>query len=767
MSVKRLVSLNALQLGSNPTTAISGDIYFNTVSKELRVFDGTVWNPVGSGGGGAGAADTLSPSGFVNPDDSVISFNNSNRTFTIAPTSSQYLVYVNGVKYTKISSESVQIPNTSGLYYIHFNTTDGSLDYKTTFFNFKDDVAIAYIYWNATQSKAVFFAEERHGVQMDPATHYYLHRTNGTQLGGGLSISNYNLSGNGSNDSHAKFGISDGSIFDEDIEITITNSATPTADFEQKLSTVLNAPVFYKSTSEWYSDTATEYVFKQGTYPKYNLNTSGTWSTPDTPTGKFAAYWIVATNNKNAPVISIMGQRNDDNIVQARSNNTWQDLELTGLPVVEMRPLYRVIFEADTAFTNAVNARLVDIIDIRGNVGVVSGVSQNDHGNLYGLADDDHPQYVHIDNNRTINATHTFTASPVVPTPTTDYQAATKKYVDDGLSNLGNSSDETYVPISDVGNVDGVAGLDTNKNLIIPGSSIIIEGSLNDNHETIITVENPTQDRTITFPDVTGTVVILDATQTLTNKTISISSGLANVSGYDNIEAFYGQSNITVYQDGIDKGGKINISSLGVITQAVPGSGYTTGLGVIGGGTRVYISTSYNILSGKIADFNASLIDDNFATETNLNLKAPIDSPTFTGTVSLPSTTAIGTISSTELGYLDGVTSAIQTQIDNKLSTSAAQELIEDTASTMITGGTHTNITVAYNDTTGTLSFTGVPLTQEQVQDLVAPLLAHSYHTNLTATYDDSNNRVVLEASGGGGGSGTGGSLTNSWWLGA
>ena len=42
---------------------------------------------------------------------------------------------------------------------------------------------------------------------------------------------------------------------------------------------------------------------------------------------------------------------------------------------------------------------------------------------------------------------------------------------------------------------------------------------------------------------------------------------------------------------------------------------------------------------------------------------APINSPTFTGTVVLPSTTSIGTVSSTEIGYLDGVTSSIQTQI--------------------------------------------------------------------------------------------------------
>lgn len=45
---------------------------------------------------------------------------------------------------------------------------------------------------------------------------------------------------------------------------------------------------------------------------------------------------------------------------------------------------------------------------------------------------------------------------------------------------------------------------------------------------------------------------------------------------------------------------------------------------------------------------------------------APLAGPTFTGTVVLPSATSIGSVSSTELGYLDGVTSAIQTQLDAK-----------------------------------------------------------------------------------------------------
>lgn len=48
-----------------------------------------------------------------------------------------------------------------------------------------------------------------------------------------------------------------------------------------------------------------------------------------------------------------------------------------------------------------------------------------------------------------------------------------------------------------------------------------------------------------------------------------------------------------------------------------------------------------------------------------LDLKANKAGPTFTGVVVLPSTTSIGPVSSTEISYLDGVTSNIQGQIDS------------------------------------------------------------------------------------------------------
>jgi hypothetical protein len=52
--------------------------------------------------------------------------------------------------------------------------------------------------------------------------------------------------------------------------------------------------------------------------------------------------------------------------------------------------------------------------------------------------------------------------------------------------------------------------------------------------------------------------------------------------------------------------------------------------------------------------------------QNQIDTKSPSANPTFTGAVILPTTTSIGNVSDTEIGYLDGVTSSVQTQIDTK-----------------------------------------------------------------------------------------------------
>jgi hypothetical protein len=63
----------------------------------------------------------------------------------------------------------------------------------------------------------------------------------------------------------------------------------------------------------------------------------------------------------------------------------------------------------------------------------------------------------------------------------------------------------------------------TNPNISGAGvdASIVFEGATPDAFETTLTVVDPTQDNTITMPNTTGTVVIANAVQTLTNKTLT------------------------------------------------------------------------------------------------------------------------------------------------------------------------------------------------------------------------------------------------------
>ena len=52
-------------------------------------------------------------------------------------------------------------------------------------------------------------------------------------------------------------------------------------------------------------------------------------------------------------------------------------------------------------------------------------------------------------------------------------------------------------------------------------TSIVFEGATADNYETTLTVTDPTADRTVTLPNLTGTVSLITATETLTNKTLT------------------------------------------------------------------------------------------------------------------------------------------------------------------------------------------------------------------------------------------------------
>jgi len=110
----------------------------------------------------------------------------------------------------------------------------------------------------------------------------------------------------------------------------------------------------------------------------------------------------------------------------------------------------------------------------------------------------------------------------------------------DTLDTLRTTYNSTAGDVGDIASVTGASGIiasatdiveavtlmNTEVTAIKAGTAtfetkITFEGATDDGNETILAITDPTADRTITFPDATGTVVTTTATQTLTNKTLT------------------------------------------------------------------------------------------------------------------------------------------------------------------------------------------------------------------------------------------------------
>jgi len=171
------------------------------------------------------------------------------------------------------------------------------------------------------------------------------------------------------------------------------------------------------------------------------------------------------------------------------------------------------------------------------------------------------------------------------------YNASTERmdFVDPSASLITGLSSDSSGNVTITGNLT-VEGTQTtvDSTTIEIQNSFKFEGATADAHETNLTTIDPTADRTISLPNATGTIVLQDTTDTLTNKSIdSDNNTITNIVNAD-------------------------------------------------------IKAAAAIAFSKMADLTASraIVSDG------------------NGDVS------VSAVTSTEIGYLDGVTSAIQTQID-------------------------------------------------------------------------------------------------------
>lgn len=304
------------------------------------------------------------PTGFPNRTDSAISFNDATRTFTIAPVAGSFDIFLKSRKLTISDPLSIQIPDVEGIHYFYFDSTTKQL---TTTHTFSSDIfrihgVTALLYWQPAAAKAIYFADERHGIVMDGATHAHFHLSIGAQYRFGLNISGLVVDGTGSTDSEVKFGITNGRIADEDLEIDIINGQP------QQLSSVLRAPVFYRlgGDTSWFSKPADDFPFLQagsipqatGTRPSGNVKVGSVWQVSQIGDNKFGLVHILATNDVRTPVIAISGGIYD-NKTAARAGAETELLSIEGIPFAEFVPVATIILNAKDAFLNSVNAAYV------------------------------------------------------------------------------------------------------------------------------------------------------------------------------------------------------------------------------------------------------------------------------------------------------------------------------------------------------------------------------------------------------------------------
>jgi len=121
----------------------------------------------------------------------------------------------------------------------------------------------------------------------------------------------------------------------------------------------------------------------------------------------------------------------------------------------------------------------------------------------------------------------------------------------------------------------------------------------------------------------------------------------------------------------------------------------------LGGASSTELGYVVGVSSSIQAQFN-SISETYTSTDDLANTYAPIADATLTGNVSLPATTSIGDVSSTEIGYLNNVSSAIQTQLDAKLATASAASIYAPIASPTLTGTVSLPSTTSIGDVSAT-----------------------------------------------------------------
>lgn len=216
---------------------------------------------------------TKEPTGFVEPESVVVSYDGTARTITLTGTVN---AYYRGVKVPALVSGWESDPHNiaDGEYFLLYN--DGGFQWTTTPWNFSD-LMIAFVF----RDGANFCIRECHGL-MAHQTHKEFHEVTGTYLKSGGDLSAFVL--NSTTASERRPDIAETLIYDEDLP-TVNAALTSKAYSWLYLSGANDANV---------STDNTEIISVTTDQPNYNLFTGGNWTQEPFPVNAYGKIFVMA-----------------------------------------------------------------------------------------------------------------------------------------------------------------------------------------------------------------------------------------------------------------------------------------------------------------------------------------------------------------------------------------------------------------------------------------------------------------------------------------
>jgi hypothetical protein len=237
------------------------------------------------------------------------------------------------------------------------------------------------------------------------------------------------------------------------------------------------------------------------------------------------------------------------------------------------------------------------------------------------------------------------------------------------------------------------------------GSSITFEGATSDGFETTVQVTDPTADRTITIPNVTGTVITTGNLSDITDIGVFTSTIVMEGSTADAYE-------LTLSAGDPTENRTITFpDATGTVALA---EDVATSLGTVLETSDLSDTVAELNVSGDLLVPGASIIIEGATDNTNETTLTVVD-PTADRTITFPDADGtvqlrVADVSDTEIGYLNGVTSAIQAQMDLKAPLAAPALTGDATAVNLTISG---NLTV--NGTTTNINSTNLVVEDKNI----------------------------------------------------